>query len=34
MATMLAVRTTEEQLSVMRFLWVKGFNSKKIHKQM
>jgi hypothetical protein len=34
MATVLEVYATEEQRSVMRFLWTKGLNSKDIHKEM
>jgi hypothetical protein len=34
MATVLRVYTTEEQRSVMRFLWEKWFNVKDIHKEM
>jgi hypothetical protein len=33
MATVLEC-TTEEQYSVVRFLWVKGLNAKDIHKEM
>jgi hypothetical protein len=33
MMTMLEVCTTEEQRSVVRFLWAKGFNAKDIHKK-
>jgi hypothetical protein len=32
MATMLEECTTEEQRSVVRFLWAKGCNVKDIHK--
>jgi hypothetical protein len=28
------MRTTEEQRSVVRFLWAKEFNAKDIHKEM
>jgi hypothetical protein len=34
MATMLEVCTTEEQRSVVRFLWVKGLNAKDVNKEM
>jgi hypothetical protein len=34
MATVLAGYTTEEQRSVVRFLWPKGLNAKDIHKEM
>jgi hypothetical protein len=34
MATLLEECTTEEQRSVVRFLWTKGFNAKDIHKEM
>jgi hypothetical protein len=34
MATMLEEYNTEEQLSVVRFLWVKGLGTKVIHKEM
>jgi hypothetical protein len=34
MATMLEGYTTEEQRSIMRFLWVRGHNAKDIHKEM
>jgi hypothetical protein len=34
MATVLEVCTTEEQRSVVRFLWAKGLNAKDIHKEM
>jgi hypothetical protein len=34
MATVLVEYTTEEQRSVVRFLWAKGFNAKDIHKEM
>jgi hypothetical protein len=34
MTTMLQDRTTEEQCSVMRLLWVKELNAKDIHKEM
>jgi hypothetical protein len=34
MANMLEEYTTEEQNSVVRFLWVKGLNAKDIHKAM
>jgi hypothetical protein len=33
-ATVLEVCTTEEQRSVVRFLWAKGLNAKYIHKEM
>jgi hypothetical protein len=33
-ATVLEVCTTEEQRSVVRFLWAKGPNAKDIHKEM
>jgi hypothetical protein len=26
--------TTEDQISVVRFLWAKGLNAKDIHKEM
>jgi hypothetical protein len=32
MATMLEECTTEEQRSVVLFLWTKGLNAKDIHK--
>jgi hypothetical protein len=32
MATMLEECNTEEQRSVVRFLWEKGLNAKDIHK--
>jgi hypothetical protein len=32
MATVLEEYTTEEQLSVVRFLWAKGLYAKDIHK--
>jgi hypothetical protein len=32
MATVLEEYTTEEQLSVVGFLWAKGLNEKDIHK--
>jgi hypothetical protein len=34
MATMLEEYTTEEQHSVVCFLWAKGLNAKHIHKEM
>jgi hypothetical protein len=34
MATVLDVCTTEEQRSVVRFLWAKGPNTNNIHKEM
>jgi hypothetical protein len=34
MATVLVEDTTEEQRSVLRFLWSKGLNAKDIHKEM
>jgi hypothetical protein len=34
MATVLAVCSTEDQLSVLRFLWAKGLNAKDINKEM
>jgi hypothetical protein len=34
MATVLEESITEEQRSVVRFLWTKGLNSKDIHKEM
>jgi hypothetical protein len=34
MASVLEVYTTEEQRSVVRFLWAKGLNAKDIHKDM
>jgi hypothetical protein len=34
MVTVLEECITEEQCSVMRFLWVKGLNAKDIHKEM
>jgi hypothetical protein len=34
MAIMLEKCTTEEQRSVMHFLWAKGLNAKDIHKEM
>jgi hypothetical protein len=34
MATMLEECTTEEQRSVVRFLWAKGLDAKDIHKEM
>jgi hypothetical protein len=33
-ATVLEDCTTEEQRSVMRFLWAKGLNVKDIHKEI
>jgi hypothetical protein len=33
MATMLEEYATEEQRSVVRFLWAKGLNSKDINKK-
>jgi hypothetical protein len=33
MATVLEECTTEEQLSMARFLWAKGFDAKDIHKK-
>jgi hypothetical protein len=32
--TVLEVYTTEEQRSVVRFLWTKGLNAKEIHNEM
>jgi hypothetical protein len=34
MATVLEEYTTEEQLSVVHFLWAKGPNAKDIHEEM
>jgi hypothetical protein len=34
MATVLEWRTTEEQRSVVTFLWAKGLSAKDIHKEM
>jgi hypothetical protein len=34
MAAMLVEYTTEEQRSVVSFLWAKGLNAKDIHKEM
>jgi hypothetical protein len=34
MTTVLKVCTTEEQRSVVRFLWAIGLNAKDIHKEM
>jgi hypothetical protein len=34
MATVLEGCTAEEQLSVLRFLWVKGLSANDIHKEM
>jgi hypothetical protein len=34
MATVLEKYTAEEQRSVVRFLWAKGFNAMDIHKEM
>jgi hypothetical protein len=34
MVTMLGESITEEQCSVSRFLWAKGFNAKDIHKEV
>jgi hypothetical protein len=34
MTTMLEDCTTEEQRSVVRFLWAKGLNAKDIYKEM
>jgi hypothetical protein len=34
MVTVLEECPTEEQRSVVRFLWAKGLNSKDIHKEM
>jgi hypothetical protein len=34
MATVPEKYTTEEQSSVLRFLWAKGLNAKDIHKEM
>jgi hypothetical protein len=34
MATVLEEYTTEEQRSVVRFLWAKGLNAKDTHKEM
>jgi hypothetical protein len=33
MTTVLEEGTTEEQRSVVRFLWAKGLNAKDIHKE-
>jgi hypothetical protein len=33
MATFLEECITEEQFSVVCFMWVKGFNAKNIHKE-
>jgi hypothetical protein len=33
-AIMLEECITEEQTSIVRFLWAKGLNSKDIHKEM
>jgi hypothetical protein len=33
MATVFEKYTTEEQRSVMRFFWAKGFNAKDIYKE-
>jgi hypothetical protein len=34
MATVLDESTTEEQRSVVHFLWAKGINAKDIHTEM
>jgi hypothetical protein len=34
MVTMLKEHSTEEQCSVVRFLWAKGLNAKDIYKEM
>jgi hypothetical protein len=34
MAIVLEVHTTEEQRSVVLFLWAKGLNAKDMHKEM
>jgi hypothetical protein len=34
MTTVLEECTTEEQRSVVHFLWAKGLNAKDIHKEM
>jgi hypothetical protein len=34
MVPVLEASTTEEQRSVVRFLWVKGLNAEDIHKEM
>jgi hypothetical protein len=34
MATLLKECATNEQRSVVRFLWAKGLNAKDIHKEM
>jgi hypothetical protein len=34
MVTVLEECSTEEQRSVVRFLWAKGLNAKHIHKEM
>jgi hypothetical protein len=34
MVTVLEKNTTEEQNSVVRFLWAKGLDAKDIHKEM
>jgi hypothetical protein len=34
MTTLLEWYTTEEQRSVVHFLWTKGLNAKNIHKEM
>jgi hypothetical protein len=34
MVTVLGEYTTEEQRSVVRFLWSKGCNAKDVHKEM
>jgi hypothetical protein len=34
MVTVLEDYTTEEQRSVVRFLWTKGLNAKGIHKEI
>jgi hypothetical protein len=34
MATVLEACITEEQRSVVRFLWAEGLNAKDIHKEM
>jgi hypothetical protein len=34
MATVLEEFTTEEQRSIVKFLWAKGLNAKDIHKEI
>jgi hypothetical protein len=34
MATVLEVYTAEEQISIVYFLWAKGFNAKDIYKEI